>query len=181
MFVRFRQAGSRLQVSLIETHRADRKVRHEHIGGLGSIDRPPSVNERIDFWRRLHERLGQLSNRLDGVTQAKVLGEIHARVPMPTIEEIRALQLQNSEADEEFWTGLRDMRQATANDHKQLLASIQQAIASAETDAKEAAEKANTARERARRLRAGEDVPSGLSGQLKQEDFERILRNAGWT
>src|SRR4051812_6852435 len=181
MFVRFRQAGSRLQVSLIETHRADRKVRHEHIGGLGSIDRPPSVNDRIDFWRRLHERLGQLSNRLDGVTQAKVLGEIHARVPMPTIEEIRALQLQNSEANEKFWTGLRDMRQATADDHKQLLATIQQAIETAEADAKAAAEKACDAGERASRLRAGEDVVGGLGKQPTQEDLERILRDAGWT
>ena len=34
---------------------------------------------------------------------------------MPTIEDIRALQLQNSEANEKFWTGLRDMRQATAD------------------------------------------------------------------
>src|SRR4051812_29771780 len=128
MFVRFRQSSSRLQASLTETRRINGKVQHEHVASLGSINDPPSVKDRVDFWQRLHERLTQLSNRLDATAQAKVLGEVHARVPMPTIEDIRGLQLQNSEADEKFWASLRDMRQATAEDHKQLLATIQQAI-----------------------------------------------------
>lgn len=38
MFVRFRQTRKRLQASIIETRRADGKVRHEHIAGLGSVD-----------------------------------------------------------------------------------------------------------------------------------------------
>lgn len=181
MFVRFRQSGSRLQASLIETQRVDSKVRHEHIASLGSIDDPPTVADRADFWRRLHERLSQLSNRLDVASQAKLMGEVHARVPMPMIEDIRALQLQNSEADEKFWIGLRDMRQATADDHKQLLATIQQAIETAEADAKAAAEKASDAGERASRLRAGEDVVGGLGKQPTREDLERIMRDAGWT
>jgi len=181
MFVRFRRSGSRLQASLIETQRTDGKVRYEHVASLGSIEDPPTVKERIGFWRRLHERIGQLSNRVDTAAQAKALGAVHARVPMPTIEDIRALQLQNSEANEKFWTGLRDMRQATADDHKQLLATIQQAIETAEADAKAAAEKACDAGERASRLRAGEDVVGGLGKQPTQEDLERILRDAGWT
>jgi hypothetical protein len=181
MFVRFRRSGSRLQASLIETQRADGKVRYEHVASLGSIEDPPTVKERIDFWRRLHERIGQLSNRVDTATQAKALGAVHARVPMPTIEDIRALQLQNSEANEKFWTGLRDIRQARADDHKQLLATIQQTIETAEADAKAAAEKACDAGERASRLRAGEDVVGGLGKQPIQEDLERILRDAGWT
>jgi hypothetical protein len=181
MFVRFRRSGSRLQASLIETQRADGKVRYEHVASLGSIEDPPTFKERIDFWRRLHERIGQLSNRVDTATQAKALGAVHARVPMPTIEDIRALQLQNSEANEKFWTGLRDIRQARADDHKQLLATIQQTIETAEADAKAAAEKACDAGERASRLRAGEDVVGGLGKQPTQEDLERILRDAGWT
>ena len=65
MFVRFRQAGHKLQASLIETRRVDGKVRHEHIAGLGSIILPPSVTERITFWQRLHDRLAKLANRVD--------------------------------------------------------------------------------------------------------------------
>jgi len=72
MFVRFRQAGSRLQCSLIETSRGNGKVRHEHIAALGTIDTPPTVADRVEFWRRLHERIGQLSNRVDGTAQAKI-------------------------------------------------------------------------------------------------------------
>src|SRR5260370_28434408 len=101
MFVRFRQAR-RLQVSLIETRRVDGKVRHEHVSGLGTIDVPPSVADRVEFWRQLHERLGQLSNRLDAATQAKGLGDVHAKIPMVTSEETRALHLHNAEADGRF-------------------------------------------------------------------------------
>jgi hypothetical protein len=181
MFVRFRQSGSRIQASLIETRRIEGKVQHEHVAGFGSIDDPPTVKDRVHFWRRLHERLGQLSNRLDAAAQAKVLSEVHAHIPMPTIDDIRGLQLQNTEADEKFWSSLRDMRQATANDHKQLLATIQQAIAIAEGEAKAATEKVDAAKERASRLRAGEDIAGGLSKQPTREDLERILREAGRT
>ena len=76
MFVRFRQAGHKLQTSLIETRRVDGKVRHEHIAGLGSIILPPSVTERITFWQRLHDRLAKLANRVDPEMHGKVLGAV---------------------------------------------------------------------------------------------------------
>jgi hypothetical protein len=96
MFVRFRQAGHKLQTSLIETRRVDGKVRHEHIASLGSIILPPSVADRITFWQRLHDRLAKLSNRVTAEDQGKVLGAVHAKVPMITADEQRALQLENA-------------------------------------------------------------------------------------
>ena len=91
MFVRFRDLAYRLQLSLVETRRLDGKVRHEHVASLGSIETPPTIADRIAFWSRLHERLGRLSNRIDGEMQGKVLGAVHARVPMITPDEQRAL------------------------------------------------------------------------------------------
>jgi hypothetical protein len=69
MFVRFRQNNSRLQVSLVETSRIDGKVRHEHIASIGSVDVLPSVEDRLAFWQRLHERLAKLSNRVDATAR----------------------------------------------------------------------------------------------------------------
>src|SRR5215510_1726404 len=57
MFARFRRTRHRLQVSLVETRRVGGKVRHEHVAGLGSIETPPSVDARLAFWVRLHQRL----------------------------------------------------------------------------------------------------------------------------
>jgi hypothetical protein len=37
------------------------------------------------------------------------LGEVHARIPMVAVQEIRGLQVKNVEADERFWESLRDM------------------------------------------------------------------------
>jgi tripartite-type tricarboxylate transporter receptor subunit TctC len=54
------------------------------------FETPPSVAARIEFWRGLHERLAQLSNRLDAETRGKVMVAVHARVPMVTPEEQRA-------------------------------------------------------------------------------------------
>jgi hypothetical protein len=87
MFVRFRETPYRLAMSLVETRRENGKVRHEHVASLGSIETPLSVAVRIEFWRGLHERLAQLSNRLDGETRSKVMGAVHARVPMVTSDE----------------------------------------------------------------------------------------------
>jgi ubiquinone biosynthesis protein COQ9 len=90
MFVRFRERRSRLQLSLVETRRTADRVLHEHVASLGSIIVPPSPADRIAFWQKLHERLARLANRIDAeTTQGEILGAVHARVPMVTIEEIR--------------------------------------------------------------------------------------------
>jgi hypothetical protein len=180
MFVRFRQAR-RLQVSLIEPRRVAGKVRHEHVASLGAVDLSPTIADRVAFWRSLHERLSRLANRIDTATQGKILGQVHARIPMVPIDELRALQLENTEADERFWAGLRDMHQDVADDHKKLAATVARAIATAEGGAKTAGEKAEAAKERAARIKRGEDVPGGLGKQPTQDDLRRILREAGWS
>src|SRR5262245_66155761 len=84
MLVHFRETPYGLAMSLVETRRENGKVRHEHVVSLGSIETPPSVAARIEFWRGLHERLAQLSNRLDAETRGKVMVAVPARVPMVT-------------------------------------------------------------------------------------------------
>jgi hypothetical protein len=100
MFARFREKPARLQVSLIETRRVGGKIRHEHIASLGSITLPLSIAHRIAFWRRVHERPARLANRIDVETQAKILGAIHAKVPMVTAAEQQSLKLENAQADQ---------------------------------------------------------------------------------
>jgi hypothetical protein len=92
MFVRFRGTRRRLQVSLVETRRIDGKVCHEHIASFGSVPKSASVDDRIAFWQRLHERLAKLTNRVDAAMQGKILGAIHARIPMVIVDEQRDVQ-----------------------------------------------------------------------------------------
>jgi hypothetical protein len=167
MFVRFRETAYRLQLSLIETRRVDGKVRHEHVASLGSIETPPTVANRIAFWARLHERLARLSNRLDGETQGKVLGAVHARI-------------ENAKADAEQWSRLHGMHAATAEDHKGLAASVASTIARAENHAAEAAVSAKAARERVERIERGENV-EGFGKPLTHEDMIAALKKGGWT
>lgn len=102
MFPRFHQAPSRLQVSLRESRRIGGKPRCEHIASLGSIPKPMTTADRVAFWARLHQRLAKLSNRIGAEEQGKILGAIHARIPMVTIDELRTLQREKSVADEKF-------------------------------------------------------------------------------
>ena len=87
MFVRFRRSARRLQLSLVETRRHGSKVRQEHIASPGAVPLAAEVADRIAFWQRLFERLRRLANRLDDALQAKILGAVHVRVPMPTQDE----------------------------------------------------------------------------------------------
>ena len=178
MFVRFRQTKRRVQVSLVENRRGDGRVRQEHIAWLGAIATEPSIDDRIAFWRQLHERLAMLSNRVDANTQAKVLADIHARIPMVMIEEQHGLKLENAETDERFWTGLREMHEEQIEGQRQLIASAERAIAKGQSAAANAAANAAEAKDRAERLKRGEDVPGGLD---KPVDLERVLREAGLT
>jgi hypothetical protein len=90
MFVHFRETPYGLAMSLVENRRENGRICHEHVASLGSIETPPSVAARIEFWRELHERLAQVSNRVDAETRGKVMVVVHARVPMVTPEEQRA-------------------------------------------------------------------------------------------
>src|ERR1700730_12162036 len=129
MFVRFRETEYRLLVSLVETRRDGGRVRHEHIASLGSIETPPSVAARIEFWRRLHDRLGKLGNRVDPATQAKLLGDVHARVPMVTVEEQQALKLKNAEDDVRFWAVIHDFHVERTGGQRQVIAITEADIA----------------------------------------------------
>jgi hypothetical protein len=122
MFARFHQTPSRLQVSLRESRRIDGKPRCEHIASLGSIPEPTTTADRVAFWARLHQRLAKLSNRIGAEDQEKILGSVHARIPMVTIDDMRAVQRENAEADEKFWSGLQGMDTEQAEGHKELAA-----------------------------------------------------------
>ena len=179
--VRFRQRETRLQVSLVETRRVDGRVQHEHVASLGSIEVPPSVEDRIAFWKRLHERLAKLSNRLDATARAKLLGDVHARIPMVTVEEQRALQLRNAEADERFWTSLHDLHAGTVEEHQGLAMTVEHRVAEGQAEMAKVAIHRDAAKERRERLQRGEDVPGGLGKPFTREDATRILREAGWS
>jgi uncharacterized protein (DUF885 family) len=143
-------------VSLVETRRVDGKVRHEHIAGLGSIPRTPSVADRMSFWSHLHERLAKLSNRIDAAAQAKILGAIHARVAMVTADEQHGLKLENAQADERLWSSLREINEGTIADHKQLIANAEATVARRRVAALDAETNAMQARDRVERLKRGE-------------------------
>jgi len=181
MFVRFRQTANRLQASLVETRRVDGKVRHEHVASLGSVPTPPSVADRIDFWRRLHDRLAKLANRVDAETHGKILGAVHDRVLMPTPEEQRALQLENAKADAKFWESVADMHAGTVTDHKALFGVADAKIAASEAERAKAAERHAYAKERLGRIERGEIVEGGIGKPMSLDDFEAILLKAGWT
>src|SRR5208282_3009701 len=103
MFVRFRQQGNRLQASLMQTRRAAGRMLTEHIASLGSVDAEVSVRERLAFWLKLPDRLARLGNRVGPDQHGKIYGALHARIPMATPDDQRAVQEENAKDDEQFW------------------------------------------------------------------------------
>jgi hypothetical protein len=96
MFVRFRQAEHRLQLSLVETHRDGDTVRHEHVANLGAVTAPPSVADRAAFWEQLIRRLAALGERVD---YAAIIAAVAARVPPVTDSERHAIPPSNVKPD----------------------------------------------------------------------------------
>jgi hypothetical protein len=181
MFVRFRQPAQRLQASLVETRRSNGKVRHEHIAGLGSIVTPSSVADRVAFWNRLHARLAKLSNRVNVDTEGKVLGAVHARIPMPTVDERRAVQLENARTDVKFWDALGNMHASIVTDHNGLIATTERTIAQSEAERAKAVERVEQAKERIARIEYGEEVTRGLGKPVTHDDLVAILLGASWS
>jgi hypothetical protein len=138
-----------------------------------------TVAGRIAFSAALYGRLAKLDNRIDPEMQGKILGAIHAKVPMVTPDEQRGLQIENAEDDERLWSQMRDMQASTIEDHKALATDAQKAISSLTAGMAEAEQRAASAKERAQKLKNGENLSGGLSKSAP--DFEKILRDAGWT
>jgi hypothetical protein len=122
MLVRFRQKDDRLQVRLVVTRRVAGPVRQEHFTNLGAITLPLSVPDRLAFWRGLHERLAKLSHRLDPETHAKILTAIHARVPIVTAAEQRAISLKTPRPTR---GSADDMHVGMDRDNKSLVATAE--------------------------------------------------------
>jgi hypothetical protein len=177
MFVRFRQTKRRLQVSLAENRRIDGRVRQEHVANFGSVPVPPSLQDRLTFWQRLHERLSRLSNRVQADIQGKILGDIHASIPMVTLDEVQAAKIEAAEADERFWLGLHEMHTERIEGHGRVIAGAEGQIAASKAEAEKCAAAATEAKDRIERLKRGEDVASGLT----KPDWEKMLRESGWT
>src|SRR4051812_4490520 len=191
MFVRFRTSARRLDLSLIEAARRSGKPRHEHVASLGSIAQPPTVADRIAFWRKLHERLAKLSNRIDAETHGHVLGAVHRRIPMVTADEQREVQLANAQAEAATWEAVATMYESTAADTKTLVASAERSVAANSNAAKAATEIAEAAKDKLARIERGEMVaglgkPVNLASLLAEAgftkaDFRRMRRSAEFT
>jgi hypothetical protein len=180
MFIRFRETSTRLQVSLVETRRVNGRVCHEHVAGLGSVGIPATIPERLEFWRRLHERLAKLSNRIDAEQQAKLLTDIFGKIPMVTPEEQRDWQISNLEADARVWSTLSEMESGLATGNHGLALSAEEKAAGAKVRAAEAAQAAAESQKQIERVKRGESVDGGMS-EFTAKDAETILRQAGWT
>jgi hypothetical protein len=179
MFVRFRQSGHRLALSIVETRWLAGKVKHEHIASLGSIASPPTVADRVAFWKALHERVSKLGNRISAESHGRILGAVHERIPMVTAEEQRALAIENDKATESFHARFRDIHAERAQGQRALIAKIERDIAVSEAAAAKAREIAAEAKERRERLERGEDALMNLSE--KPVDIVRAFKEAGWT
>lgn len=177
MFVRVRQSARRLQLSLVDTRRVGGKVHHEHVAGLGSIRLPPSPADRIEFWTRLHERLAKLGNRI-GAAEHKIMADVHARIPMPTPDDQRGVQLENAKSDADFWGRLHDMHVESVDGQKGVITRAERAKAESEAGVALAADRGGAAKDRVARIERGEDVPGGLSKLMTAKD---IMTSLGWT
>ena len=177
MFTRFRAKSRRLQVSIVETRRAAGRVHHEHVGGLGSARLPLSRESRIEFWKQLYPRLERLSNRLDSDTQAKVVAAVDARIPIVTMEEIRAQQLEAAQVEAKFWEGLQAGHEELATGNDQIAATASRTAAESRQAAESAGKHAAQAKERIARLERGETVAAGIA----KIDVDQLMRQIGVT
>ena len=178
MFVRFRLQGNRLQASLVQSRRAAGKVHAEHIGALGSVDPDVSVRSRLAFWMKLPHRLAALGNRVGSDEHPKIYAELHARIPMVTVEDQRAVQEENLKDDERFWDAMRDLNATSADGQKSLIAAAEARLKGHERAVADASEKLEAAKDRLTRLRRGDGVVGSLG---KKFDIVAAMKAAGFT
>jgi hypothetical protein len=136
---------------------------------------PPRSATGSSSGERLFSAPWASANRLDDAMQAKILEVVHARVPMPTQDEQRALQLDHAQQHERAWR-MRHLRtEATVEENKVRLKSAQRLVTEGEPLVTVAAEELKAAEERRGRIERGENVP--LAG--KPPSLKVLLKELG--
>jgi hypothetical protein len=174
MFVRFRLSGTRLQSSLVETHRRVGRVVHEHVATLGAVSVNPTTTDRLAYWTRLHQRLAGLGNRIGVDAHAAILAVIHARIPQPTLPELTATLLDRARSDAETWQAIADANAAVTADKAQLAAALEAEVKMHEAQAKVATDRAAAAAERLVRVERGEAV-AGVPRPMTRRQLQAVL------
>src|SRR6516162_258794 len=90
---------------------------------------------------------------------------------MVTLDEMQQLKIENAEAEERVWSSVHAMHEEQVGGQKELMAAAERAIAGGSEAMNKAAAQIADAKDRAERLRKGEDVPGGLAKPLTLEDF----------
>jgi hypothetical protein len=163
-------------VSLLVGHRVDGRVRHEQMASLGSIKLPLTIDGREAFWVNLHQVITRLGNRIGGDAQAKVFGEVHARIPMVTPQERNEYEIELATQEQRVFDTFREMLTPKADGNESLASKAMAESATDKRMAEDAAKRSAQVADRIARLKRGEQVANG-----KALDFDAILREAGWT
>jgi hypothetical protein len=184
MLVRFRQTAAGLQCSLVETHRIDGAVRYEQVANLGSVSAPPSVADRLGFWRRVYETLAELASRIDADTQGKIISAVHSRIPIVTPNEQRALRVrpqpekaprhEGAKERPEKKTPIAEQTTDQRTDAGRLPFARVLSLPSAEQEGAQT-EHAQTAKERTAQTENTKSVENGFGRPTAVEDFTAVL------
>jgi hypothetical protein len=111
----------------------------------------------------------------------KIYGSLHARIPMVTPDDQRAIQEENAKDDERFWDVMRDMNASMVEGQKALIAAAKAKITEFEPSVAESTARHEAAKDRLEKIRRGESVAGGLGKPLDYRQFVAILKEAGWT
>jgi hypothetical protein len=106
-----------------------------------------------------------------------MLGAIHARIPMVTLDEMRVLKRESAVEDERFASSWQSYHADNAAGHKRLIAGAEKAVAESTALMDELAANAAAAKDRIARLDRGEDVEGGLF--VKPLTTEEFLKSVG--
>jgi hypothetical protein len=177
VFIRFRNRGRQLRLTIVESHREGSKTRSHVVATLPSIPDPWDTPDRLTFWRRLHERFATLGNRVDAATAAKLIAAIHARVPMPVADDQVAHKLTVARHDADVFGSVAEGVSEMIEGKRAMIAQLQADIAELDSARDQCDAGAASAQDRIERLERGEDVPGGLGKPVDPED---VLRRAGF-
>ena len=164
--------GTRLHVTLVRSRYVEGKKHQQHVAHLGSVELPMTVEGRLAFWERTHQRFIE---RVDKPLAPEELQEIFVamerRIPLPKISEMDGIREVGGEVQLKLWKNAIERHESQIRHFRTVKADAERKIEELLQETARVRVQIENLERASNRLTSAEELESRLQQLISVQEF----------